>query len=150
MDQCNLRKHMLLYCRDGQTVVFENYSASFIWVQYKGKIYRRSIDVLNKTLLFTDPLHRTQKPDAETLDDIDLSTAKRNKNEVLSSAKKTGKNGESITSKKSCMNCRFQRSGECFSSKVCKDYEPAYSVSKTERDQWPQYGDATLFKRHKK
>ena len=49
--------------------------------------------------------------------------------------------------KKSCMNCRFQVSGECSSWDLCDDYQPVYRVSQAEMAYWPKEGDATRFKR---
>lgn len=49
-----------------------------------------------------------------------------------------------------CLSCRFAKSGECFPRKeICPEYEPAYIVPKSERDAWPEYGDATAFRLNK-
>ena len=47
----------------------------------------------------------------------------------------------------SCQSCRFARSGECFpQATICKDYQKAYEVPKSERDAWPEMGDASYLK----
>lgn len=49
-----------------------------------------------------------------------------------------------------CLSCRFAKSGECFpQKKICSEYEPAYVVPQSERDAWPEYGDATAFRLNK-
>lgn len=40
---------------------------------------------------------------------------------------------------KSCKNCRWKRSGECFGkSKICKDYKYAPSISEEQARSWPK------------
>lgn len=54
---------------------------------------------------------------------------------------------ETESEKKSCLNCRFQASGECSSWDPCDDFQPVYRISQSEMSYWPKEGDATRFKR---
>ena len=52
--------------------------------------------------------------------------------------------------KLSCDTCFFRVSEECMSlrSIPCEDYRAVPNISKTEKENWPQYGDATAFRLH--
>ena len=148
MNEYPLRKHMVLYCKDGQTVVLENYSYAFVWVSYKGKIYRRPIEALNKTLFFNDPIQRKKHIDEEIdYEEKSILESPCSKKDKLTKNKKTAVSTDEEKTERTCMNCKIQRSGECFSARLCKDYEPAYTVPESERNQWPEYGAATMLKR---
>ena len=148
MSNCRLVKNMLLYCRDGQTVILDNYSREFIWVRYKGKIHRRPIEAINQTLFLTDPTNHeipTRKDETCILESLSRKVKESSTNPQKTSSIVSA--NEEI--EKTCMTCRFQRSGECFPSQVCDDYEPVYNTPKDEKDAWPQYGDATMLGRRK-
>lgn len=65
---------------------------------------------------------------------------------ATTNAKNSPKASEKV--EKSCLNCKFSRSGECFpQKKICAEFELAYTVDEDERNAWPNYGDATALKR---
>ena len=148
MSNYGLRKNMLLYCRDGQTVILYNYSREFVWVRYKGKIYRRPIEAINQTLFLDDPTHNEKlSGDNKAIGEKKwFHQVRKNSDRVERLLPSVDENEKE---RKTCMTCRFQRLGECFSSEVCADYEPAYIIPKEERDAWPKYGDATILSRRK-
>ena len=121
MNRCKLHKKMILYCQNGETVRLLDYSETHIWVVYRGKTYTRPLTALQTTLFFEDPRPKD--------------------------ACETPAPPKQEPPKKSCMNCKFQISGECTSWDLCSDYQPAYIPSKAETDNWPKEGDATRFKR---
>lgn len=121
MKNGELKKGMTLYCRNGETVRLLDHSGTQIWVVYKGKTYTRPLTALQTTLFFEDPRPKDAREAPEP--------------------------PKEETPKKSCMNCKFQISGECTSWDLCSDYSPAYIPSKAETDSWPCEGDATRFKR---
>ena len=134
MNSYNLKQNMTLYCRDGQTVTLIAFNDSTITVLYKGRPYNRSLSVIGETLFLENPCKKN-------LSTADTPSVSKLKTPV---PVPTGKEQETP---RSCMNCKFQKSGECTSWDLCEDYQPAYSVSGLETDHWPQYGDATMFKR---
>ena len=55
----------------------------------------------------------------------------------------------SVEEKITCMSCKFARSGECFpQQEICRDYERAYDVPKSEREAWPEMGDASYLRQN--
>lgn len=51
-----------------------------------------------------------------------------------------------------CSICALRKNGTCGSpsDRLCEDYRPTQHISDTERDSFPRYGDATLFRRRSK
>ena len=48
---------------------------------------------------------------------------------------------------KRCNNCMILKKGDCFGKvEVCSDYKPIPIVYKKEKEKWPKYGDATMFR----
>jgi hypothetical protein len=145
MNPYNLKQNMILYCVNGQTVTLTAFNDSTITVQYKGKSYERSVSVIGQTLFVEDPCmaekNATDRSSAsEPVKPISLKADPPRR--PVSITPPTQQNPP-----RSCMNCKFQKSGECTSWDLCGDYQPAYTVSSLETDHWPQYGDATMFKR---
>ena len=152
MNNHKLEKNMTLYCKDGQTVVLITFSDRNIWIRYKGELYLRPITAINKTLFFEDPRAKKLPLNMAKIDlpDVDGRKSERIESQVnsaLNTIIQTTLNLEDTAEKKSCTNCWFQRSGECSSWDVCDDYQPIYTVSDSEKNYWPTYGDATLFRR---
>ena len=132
MNPYNLKQDMILYCRDGQSVTLTAFNDGIITVQYKGKSYNRPLSAIGKTLFFENPCK--QKMHATV-----VASVSKPQDPVTPHKEQPAP--------RSCMNCKFQKSGECTSWDLCDDYQPAYTVSKLETDHWPEYGDATMFKR---
>ena len=144
----NLKKHMLLYCANGETVVLEGFTDSQIWVKYKGKIYDRPITIINYKLFYDNPCAKTvYLHKGKVYNSLDDCQKKQLKNDVKTE-KLVPSPEMNASPQKSCRNCRFQISGECSSWDLCDDYQPVYKLSKSETDYWPREGDATRFKKH--
>ncbi len=49
---------------------------------------------------------------------------------------------------KSCNNCQLRKSGNCpqLSNELCSDYRAIPFISKEEKKNWPEHGDATAFR----
>lgn len=136
MNTYNLKKYMILYCKDGQIVILHDFTDSMIRVKYKDKLYDRPITIINEKLFFENPCR--------------VSLSNKRIEAAASMGEDESTNQENAKQEKKCINCSFQHSGECSSWEVCDDFQPAYSVSDTEKAYWPQYGDATLFKRKRR
>ena len=153
MNNCKLEKNMTLYCKNGETVMLVTFTDERLWVRYKGEVHIRPIEVINKTLFLENPLMEKSFRDDGKTDIFNLqyekqSPIKNRENFTITPTviEPIPKQGE-ISEKKSCINCRHQRSGECSSWDLCEDYQPIYVVADSEKNYWPTYGDATLFKR---
>ena len=153
MNNYELEKNMILYCKNGETVVLVTFTDRNIWVKYKGEIYLRPITTINKTLFLRNPLLKKLFQNNEEIGLFDLSDKKQTRSETRVNSITTATVVEpkpkqaDTTERKSCMNCRHQLSGECSSWDVCEDYQPVYVVADSEKNYWPTYGDATLFRR---
>lgn len=153
MNEYKLKKNMTLYCKNGETVVLVTFTDERLWVRYKGEVYRRPIGVINKTLFLENPLLKKSIQN-NVKKDTSVSNCKKQppvKGQVnftpIPKVATLQPKQEEVEKKKSCMNCRHQLSGECSSWDLCEDYQPIYVVADSEKNYWPTYGDATLFKR---
>lgn len=139
MKQYELQKGMILYCKNGETVTVEAFTDTHIWVEYKSRIHERPIAIINEKLFFEDP---SQRVSSVWKHDV---VARYNYSDSRERPRQAFDNEEKDTA--SCMNCRFQISGECSSWTPCEEFQPVYKVSPAEMSYWPKEGDATRFKR---
>lgn len=212
MRNYNLKKGMVLFCKNGETVILEKYTHSAITVKYKGVMYERPISTINKTLFVRNPVEFNRNQGYKNTNVIEKKAKSNNKihsstsgvvnDKKSASARyitfdccvdkhkndKDGYTGRVVTisngvifegrpsntivakldsdenykfdsvsmntnlvvtnENKSCLDCYYNKSGECTSWKPCKDFKPAIQLSKSDTDCWPTEGDATFIKRH--
>ena len=155
MSHYNLREHMTLYCMNGETVILEKFTDTHIWVKYKGKVYEREITTINNKLFYDDPCAKIiYLQNGKIYDSLEECKAEVRDDKAAPSViiESNIMPKEGREEKKSCMNCRFQKSGECSSWEPCDEFQPVYKISQSDMSYWPKEGDATRFKRkgHKK
>lgn len=148
MNKYTLKKHTVLYCSNGETVIVEDFSDTHIWVKYKNRIVERPISVINERLFFT-------KPQTEPINNCDEKTYSPSEEAPNDSAASEPTALERLRrelneEKKSCLNCKLHRSGECSSWGLCEDYQPAVRISQSDMSYWPVEGDATRFRKKRK
>ncbi len=95
-----------------------------IYVDYKGKIYKREKSIIGKKLFVI-------QNNAE-----DLSN--HSSNPITKSV---------VEIEKSCNSCMVLKRDECIGKKsICEYYKHSPSISKEEINNWPKFGDATYYR----
>jgi len=154
----DVKPRQMLWTKSGESVEVFAVSKNCIIVVYKGKIYKRSKNILGKKLFLerpanivdskmtfvnmkdksqqTNPLN-SQKPIGKTV-----------KPHMESSVVETSqKNKDQHDVTKVCSNCMKYRSEKCFGSKsICFDFKYTGKISNEEREHWPEYGDASYMR----
>jgi hypothetical protein len=106
-----------LVCSTGEKVIIKSVTTDRIWVEYRGKIYKRPKSIIGTKLFF-------EKTDGQLL------------------KPKVSQNYEY-----KCRDCMVYRRGDCFGKMhLCDDFIASPNISRQEMDNWPSMGDASRYK----
>ena len=155
MNPYNIKVGMTLYCKNGETVIVTAIGSNEMQLNYKGRTAYRKFSCINQTLFLENPCKKneqitprsktTPKPAPRTTPTYTPTPAPNLPFTPHPTIDFSAQ--DKIELERCCRNCKFQHSGECSSWDVCDDFQPVYRIPKQETDLWPEYGDATLFKR---
>ena len=128
---------VILYSTDAQHFIVDNIEALLAFDVKK-------FDAKTSTDVSKSNKESNQDNDADNGIDTDEKTSVANKTTVFDAPNAVAEKNEP---KVTCGSCRFARSGDCFPQcEICADYEKAYEVPKSERESWPDMGDASYMR----
>ena len=120
-----IKPGQLLWTKTNETVEVFAISGDSLTLSYKGKLLTRPKSVLGEKLFLKELI---TKP-------VDTPNAYSN----------------NFDGTKECSDCMNNRSEKCYGSKtICSDFKYTGAISNTDRELWPEYGDASYMrmKRH--
>ncbi len=105
-----------------------------ISIEYRGKIYNRPKDIVEKKLFIL--------PEDKPREEIEETT--RAKKERMEKLRKKYQEKEKVSAvghiEKSCKNCMDMRRGECFGRpQICEFFRYAPTITDKEKERWPDF-----------
>jgi hypothetical protein len=158
----SIKPGQVLWTKTGESVEVFAVSKSSLTLSYKGEIHVRPKSVLDDKLFVKRPQEKTTPTASTVVRNQTITNPKQN-----NSAKKratepkvekqhtlktnpvnpTAAHNNYSDNIRACNNCMNYRSEKCYGSKtICSDFKYTGAISNTEREVWPEYGDASYMR----